>query len=48
MEKKDGERDVKKKAGDIKAQAFDEVADAFRRYENGWYEKKDEREVSEK
>ena len=47
MGKKNGERSVKKKAGDIKAQAFDEMADAFKRYDEGWYEK-EEKEVNEK
>ena len=39
-----GKKDVKKKTRDIKARAFDEMVDAFARYDNGWYGERKEKE----
>ena len=44
MGKNAREREVKKKMGEIKSQAFDEMADAFSRYNKGWYDEVKEKE----
>ena len=48
MGKKSGERSVKKKAGEVKSMAFDEMVDAFQRYDRGWYADLKEEEGNEK